>query len=206
MKEKHMIGCPIETLLLKDNLIIKGKKIAYREFGNMILPEKEYSIETTTPLSLNNYSNYFNQKMQFSDYNYFGLPMQVNWNNNNRVYLWSYNSIYPVAEIKNVTYSQIEQLLGKDFIQKLVDKNAPSVDDINKIRNISLNVVNSQITTYTYQPLVGMTSRTDPSGLTTYYDYDDFNRLKRTYIKEKDSSGNEVEKNIQTYDYHYKNQ
>ena len=120
--------------------------------------------------------------------------------------MWGYNSIYPVAEIKNVTYSQIEQLLGKDFIQKLVDKNAPSVDDINKIRNISLNVVNSQITTYTYQPLVGMTSRTDPSGLTTYYDYDDFNRLKRTYIKEKDSSGNEVEKNIQTYDYHYKNQ
>lgn len=206
MKEKHMIGCPIETLLMKDNLIIKGKKIAYREFGNMILPEKEYSIETITPLSLNNYSNYFKQKMQFSDYNYFGLPMQVNCNNNNRVYLWSYNSTYPVAEIKNVTYSQIEQLLGKDFIQKLVDKNAPSVDDIIKIRNISLNVVNSQITTYTYQPLVGMTSRTDPSGLTTYYDYDDFNRLKRTYIKEKDSSGNEIEKNIQTYDYHYKNQ
>jgi YD repeat-containing protein len=44
-----------------------------------------------------------------------------------------------------------------------------------------------------------MTSQTDPRGVTTYYEYDTFNRLKRTYIKE-----NGVEKTIQTYDYHYK--
>ena len=42
------------------------------------------------------------------------------------------------------------------------------------------------VTTYTYKPLVGMTSATDPSGKTTYYDYDDSGRLKT--IKDDDEN------------------
>ncbi|MBV5342330.1 hypothetical protein JZU68_01495 [bacterium] len=60
---------------------------------------------------------------------------------------------------------------------------------------------NALITTYTYKPMVGMTSATDPRGVTTYYEYDDFNRLKQTYIIE-----NGEKKILQKYDYHYTNQ
>lgn len=57
---------------------------------------------------------------------------------------------------------------------------------------------NAQMTTYTYKPLVGITSITDPRGEATLYVYDDFGRLK--YIKDKD-------KNIlKRYTYHYYNQ
>lgn len=52
------------------------------------------------------------------------------------------------------------------------------------------------ITTYTYDPLVGMTSSTDPKGQITYYEYDSFQRLKNI----KDHNGNI----IKSYDYHYK--
>jgi len=55
----------------------------------------------------------------------------------------------------------------------------------------------AQITTYTYNPLVGMTSQTDAKGMTTYFDYDAFQRLKTV----KDQNGN-ILKQI---DYHYKN-
>ena len=42
----------------------------------------------------------------------------------------------------------------------------------------------AMVTTYTYDPLVGITSMTDPKGYTVYYEYDDFNRLQR--VKDQD--------------------
>ena len=57
---------------------------------------------------------------------------------------------------------------------------------------------NAQMTTYTYEPLIGITGITDPRGETTRYVYDDFGRLK--YIK--DRNGNVLKR----YSYHYYNQ
>jgi YD repeat-containing protein len=62
--------------------------------------------------------------------------------------------------------------------------------------DLRIHPSDSEITTYTYKPLVGMTSMTDTKGLTTYYEYDGFQRLKSI----KDSDGNIVK----SYDYHYR--
>jgi len=56
----------------------------------------------------------------------------------------------------------------------------------------------AQMTTYTYEPLVGMTSSTDAKGQTTYYEYDIFQRLTNV----KDQDGNILKHT----DYHYQNQ
>jgi YD repeat-containing protein len=54
------------------------------------------------------------------------------------------------------------------------------------------------LTTYTYEPLIGMTSSTDAKGETTTYEYDNFQRLMNL----KDKDGNIVKH----MDYHYQGQ
>ncbi|WEA00357.1 hypothetical protein [Mucilaginibacter sp. SJ] len=61
--------------------------------------------------------------------------------------------------------------------------------------DIRIYPVDSQMTTYTYSPLIGVTSSTDAKGLTTYYEYDGLGRLQNI----KDQNGNIVK----NYDYHY---
>lgn len=52
------------------------------------------------------------------------------------------------------------------------------------------------VSTFTYNPLVGVSSQTDVKGMTTYYDYDGLQRLKSV----KDQNGSAVK----THEYHYK--
>jgi YD repeat-containing protein len=116
-------------------------------------------------------------------------------------YLWSYNGRYPIAEIKNGDYSTIESLLGAANITGFKAKPNPSESEIDAfiaaLKNSTL-LKDAQITTYTYDPLVGMTSMTDAKGETTTYEYDGFQRL----INIKDKDGNIVKH----MDYHYQGQ
>lgn len=54
----------------------------------------------------------------------------------------------------------------------------------------------SEISTYTYDPALGMTSKTDGRGITEFYQYDYMQRLK--YILDKDGNV------LQSFDYHFR--
>ncbi len=66
------------------------------------------------------------------------------------------------------------------------------------VDEVRIHPAGAQMTTYAYDPLVGMTSATDTNGQTTYYEYDTFGRL---YLV-KDSEGNILKK----YEYHFQGQ
>jgi len=111
--------------------------------------------------------------------------------------LWSYNYQYPIAEIKNATYTDIQAALGYNDaqIESLAASSTPDVSSIRTKLTSYFSTKKSFISTCTYIPLVGILTKTDPRGVTSYYNYDTFNRLQN--IKDKDG------KIIKTFDYNY---
>ena len=113
------------------------------------------------------------------------------------VYLWSYGDRYLIAEIKNATLAQVEMAVSAAFGMSsatLEKAAAPDVEKLKSLRHQS-SLAGAYVATYTHQPLVGLLSSTDPAGLTTTYEYDDFGRLLRII----DSAG----KVIEEYEYNY---
>jgi YD repeat-containing protein len=67
-----------------------------------------------------------------------------------------------------------------------------------QIDDVRFYPTGAQMTTYTYDPLVGMTTATDPKNQVSYYEYDGFQRLIN--IKDKDGYI------VKHFDYHYSGQ
>ena len=118
-------------------------------------------------------------------------------NTDNIVYLWGYNYQYPIAEIKGATYTDVKAALGSytdTQVEALAAKTDPAAD-MTTINNLRTQLPNALVTTYTYKPLVGVATMTDPRGVIAKYDYDSFGRLIKV---------TQADKVIETYDYHYK--
>lgn len=99
-------------------------------------------------------------------------------------YLWGYKGLYPVAEIKNVSYAEIENKLTKAAINNLSDSSPDKLTVDNFISPLKAAFPDAQISTFTYKPSIGMVSQTDAKILSAYYNYDSFQRLQ--LIKNKD--------------------
>jgi YD repeat-containing protein len=104
-------------------------------------------------------------------------------------YIWSYNKQFPVAKIENAEYSAVLAALGgASAVEVFSNSSSPLVESFLLPLRVNNSLMDAMVTTYTYKPLTGMTSMTDAKGMSTYYDYDDFGRLRNI----KDHEGNIV--------------
>ncbi|MBW6459256.1 MAG: hypothetical protein K0B08_01675 [Bacteroidales bacterium] len=91
----------------------------------------------------------------------------------------------PIAVIENSSYDEVETALATINL---------SVDDLQiKSENDLIGIFNdlrshlpySLITSYTYDPFIGITSVTKSNGITVFYEYDDFGRLQTIFDNSK---------------------
>lgn len=122
------------------------------------------------------------------------------WLGQYTVYLPANNGSYNLTYMKwnggspeNWEYITVPVSVTSGVVQPFTIGDAATIID-----EVRLYPADAQMTTYTYAPLVGLTTSADANCITTYYDYDSFGRLKHL----KDQKRNIVK----TYDYHYKGQ
>jgi hypothetical protein len=108
------------------------------------------------------------------------------------VIIWGYNGTQPIAKIENAKLENI----GQSFIDSIVnasntdaaaERNNDETTLLNAFKTFKDNLSGYQITTYTYDPLIGVRSITPPSGIREVYLYDDAGRLKE--IREQNNTG-----------------
>lgn len=170
---------------------VSGYKMDYApfDFGDtLLLPKYLYRLNA-------NYSgSSFEEAEQVLSYSANGNPLEVvDQSGMHTVYLWGYNDRYLIAEIKNATSSTVNTALSA------------LSNNVEALRTYP-SLANSMVTTWTYKPLVGVTSQTDPSGMTTYYDYDGLGRLKEVYRYEGNVVSASNKRILNQYNYHTKAQ
>lgn len=115
----------------------------------------------------------YETRLRYHSYDDKGNVTTVSKENDvKKTYLWGYNKTYPVAEITGVDYAIAASYVDQSILDNPTDDAALRTHLAN-LRNIP----GALVTTYTFRPLVGMTSQTDPKGRTTYFEYDSFGRL-----------------------------
>jgi hypothetical protein len=175
----------LETQTFRNTIKTTETHTIYDEFLTDVVLPKEVKVAkgTNTP----------KKRIEFYKYDDYSNLLEVGQTDGTHIsYIWGYDKTLPIAKVENATYSSIEALteFGANFT---------IADGLNASQETALrNLTNVLVSTFTYNPIIGVISITDAKGYTTNFEYDAFNRLE--YIK--DSNENIISKN----NYHYKNQ
>ena len=205
LKTKNiLLSVDIRNYSIKNNIskLITGKQTKYNVFGqplNIYMAEPSASQTDIAFNILNPYT--FSQKASLVYHTDLNLQTFTPESGATIFYIWGYKGQRPIAKIEYTTYAQVTAIINITELNTISDKKEPTSTDWDTINNLRSTLPETMITTYTYKPLVGITSETNPSGRTIYYDYDNFGRLKESYIKEIN-----VKKILNKYEYNIKNQ
>ncbi|MBP2831192.1 PKD domain-containing protein [Aquimarina sp. U1-2] len=181
---QNRIANPIETKYKINGAQQSNQVTEYKDWGNtIVMPGITKTAKgNTTP----------EPRLTYHDYDSYGNPLEVSQADGKSImYVWGYNYTQPIVKIENASYTGIPSdartILNQLQTASNTENNTAEEEHMrNLIGNIRRHAYfkKAQVTGYTYDPLIGVTSITDPKGETTYYKYDDFNRL--AYVLDQD--------------------
>ncbi|HTG55273.1 MAG TPA: hypothetical protein VL943_03310 [Niabella sp.] len=197
MVQKNMLNSVIDQKKYVGNIInlpIDAIKVDFATWNgnlNQIYPSKEYGYRS----DLGTYEVVKNLLGYDSRGNLTGFSQRLSAPT---TILWGYGSQYPVVKVVGSDYATVSGIVDQASIDSATGATGNDAGVRALLQNIRTHFSANplvQVSTYTYKPLVGMTSETDPAGRTIYYEYDSFNRLKL----QKDEQGNILKKYCYNY-------
>ncbi|MEO5996695.1 MAG: hypothetical protein ABIN89_08180 [Chitinophagaceae bacterium] len=199
LQDLHAVNSVIEEYEIKqerdttnnkilNQRIVSGGITTYK--SNKPYPDQLLKLEIGAPVPLADFANgsivrdntfiknnSYKPAVLFNSYDDNGnVTTQQKPSDIKKSYIWGYNSQYPIAEVVGLDYSTIMANVGLNqvILQSATTSDEQMRTELDKIRT---SFPTAFVTTYTYKPLIGISSLTDINNRTTYYEYDSFGRL-----------------------------
>ncbi|MNU18787.1 hypothetical protein D3C71_69940 [compost metagenome] len=178
LQNANVISVPIKTIAKKNGKIISTSQTKYdngslRPTSTVVINPKDGSLKTTQRLdAYDNEGNIRQYTSNIDEVSGQGVPAVV---------IWGYHKTLPIAKIPGATLADIGTLADDIIAKSDLDKDNTSektlLEALDTFRtNPALKKF--QITTYTHNPLTGVSSVTPPNGIRENYTYDLKSRLK----------------------------
>ncbi|WP_332454814.1 hypothetical protein [Chryseobacterium aquaticum] len=196
----HIIGIPLETSVIeKENPTDSGTLVSKSETKY----DDASHLFPSSAVSYNLASGNASAKVTFNKYDSKGNILQYTTKEGIPTSIvWGYNGTQPIAKIEGAVYDNIKNnpLIADIITASESDAANPATESslitaLDALRN-DVNFKDFQMATFTYDPLIGVTTITPPSGIREIYKYDSANRLEKIVDEEG--------KILKEYQYNYK--
>jgi YD repeat-containing protein len=199
MKERNILSPVTESSTSFNDanqsgeILTAGYKVNYKEYkglsaDSLILPNKDY--ELVAP------NGGYVPRNEILSYTTNGNPLEViSKEGVHTCFIWAYHDSYIVASIANASYNTNGDIVSgggtytKSNIDAINGYDLTASGLVTLLNSIRTTLPSATVSTYTYLPTVGITSKTDPNGITTSYEYDGLGRLKTVFDNDNNVTG-----------------
>lgn len=197
----HIIEVPIDKRHYLNSKLTNGQVIKYNDFGQPLeIFQARNELGSNLGFNKNNPYSYGIKETEFQyDANSHNIHSYMPENKQQINFLWAYKSTYPIAEIMGSNIDEVNNILQQGgFNLSALQESINDALIMNATTYLRNNLPGALVVSYTYDPQIGITAKTDAAGIETRFEYDTSGRLHYVY----DKDGNIVKK----YDYHYVSQ
>ncbi|WP_108840583.1 PKD domain-containing protein [Aquimarina sp. Aq78] len=179
LHNNNQVALPISKKVYTNGTLIQGQYMNYDTRGNTIATYRHNKGKATHQFIAGHIPSDYELYEQYTIE--AGKPVEVQRKKGlPTAILWDVTYNYMLAKLVGVTKIELDEITAAIDLKSITDSSLNTI-----YNNLRTALPNAMVSTYTYDPLVGVTSMTDPEGYTTYYQYDDMSRLQYTLDHEQ---------------------